>query len=80
MGLAAQGFRRRVLDLGDADRERRELATQAAKLSQQYPSSHTPIFTDNRGLKIVVRRELNENWILSADEADTGGLPSSRDN
>jgi hypothetical protein len=56
------------------------LVLEVAKLTEQLPKDNTAIFSESRGLKIVVRLEAKEIWIMSNDEADAGGLPSVRDN
>jgi len=38
------------------------------------------IFDDPRGLKVVVRWEEREVWIMTGKEADAGGLPSPANN
>jgi len=45
------------------------------RLKDQYV-----IFDDPRGLKVVVRWEEREVWIMTGKEADAGGLPSPSDN
>ena len=61
--------------------ERGKLAKEAVKRVEQIePKEAVYIFNDDRGLKIVVRWTKLEVWIMSNEEAVSGGLPSASDN
>jgi hypothetical protein len=61
--------------------ERDKLVKDAVKRVEQIePKEAAYIFSDDRGLKVVVRWSKLEVWIMSNEEAVNGGLPSVSDN
>jgi len=61
--------------------ERDQLVRDAVKRVERIePKEAAYIFNDDRGLKVVVRWDKLEVWIMSNEEAVDGGLPSVSDN
>ncbi len=65
-----------------SEKERHDLAVETVKMAEKMkPVDQYCVFNDSsRFLKVIVKLDTQEVWIMSMKEATEGGLPSPIDN